>query len=72
VIDVTGCVPAVALKDAFEGKAEVQTPDLPMHPKEAILPARAHLLGPLVNWWLEVLEALGERKVLGIQKIKHV
>ena len=30
------CVPAVALKEAFEGKAEVLTPDLPMHPKEAI------------------------------------
>jgi hypothetical protein len=30
------CVPAVALKDAFEGKAEVLTPDLPMHPKETI------------------------------------
>ncbi len=30
------CVPAVALKAAFEGKAEVLTPDLPMHPKEAI------------------------------------
>lgn len=30
------CVPAVALKEAFGGKAEVLTPDLPMHPKEAI------------------------------------
>ena len=30
------CVPAVALQDAFEGRAEVQTPDLPMHPKEAV------------------------------------
>ena len=30
------CVPAVALKAAFEDKAEVLTPDLPMHPKEAI------------------------------------
>ena len=30
------CVPALALKAAFEGKAEVLTPDLPMHPKEAI------------------------------------
>ena len=30
------CVPAVALKEALEGKAEVLTPDLPMHPKEAI------------------------------------
>ena len=26
------CVPAVALKEALEGKAEVLTPDLPMHP----------------------------------------
>ena len=30
------CVPAVALKESLEGKAEVLTPDLPMHPKEAI------------------------------------
>ena len=30
------CVPAVALCDAFKGRAEVITPDLPMHPKEAI------------------------------------
>ena len=30
------CVPAVALKDAFEGSAIVMTPDLPMHPKEAV------------------------------------
>ena len=30
------CVPAVALREAFAGRAEVLTPDLPMHPKEAI------------------------------------
>ena len=30
------CVPALALHEAFQGKAEVLTPDLPMHPKEAI------------------------------------
>ena len=30
------CVPAVALREAFEGEAEVLTPDLPMHPKEAL------------------------------------
>ena len=30
------CVPAMALREALEGKAEVLTPDLPMHPKEAI------------------------------------
>ena len=30
------CVPAVALKEAFEGEANVITPDLPMHPKEAV------------------------------------
>ena len=30
------CVPAVALREAFEGKAEVLTPDLPMHPHEAM------------------------------------
>lgn len=30
------CVPAVALREAFAGRAEVITPDLPMHPKEAV------------------------------------
>jgi predicted esterase YcpF (UPF0227 family) len=30
------CVPALALRDSFEGRAEVLTPDLPIHPKEAI------------------------------------
>ena len=30
------CVPAVALKEAFEGEANVITPDLPIHPKEAV------------------------------------
>ena len=30
------CVPALALRKAFEGRAEVITPDLPMHPKEAL------------------------------------
>jgi len=30
------CVPALALRDSFEGRAEVITPDLPMHPKEAV------------------------------------
>ena len=30
------CVPALALREAFDGKAEVLTPDLPMHPKEAV------------------------------------
>ena len=30
------CVPALALREAFDGKAEVLTPDLPMHPQEAI------------------------------------
>jgi hypothetical protein len=30
------CVPAMALQEAFKGKAKVLTPDLPMHPKEAI------------------------------------
>ena len=31
------CVPAVALREAFKGEAEVITPDLPMHPKEAMM-----------------------------------
>ena len=30
------CVPATALRDAFNGRAEVTTPDLPIHPKNAI------------------------------------
>lgn len=30
------CVPAKALREAFQGRAEVITPDLPMHPKEAV------------------------------------
>ena len=30
------CVPATALREAFAGRVEVITPDLPMHPKEAV------------------------------------
>jgi hypothetical protein len=30
------CVPAKALKNAFEGRAVVLTPDLPLHPREAL------------------------------------
>ena len=30
------CVPAIALKQAFEDRAVVLTPDLPLHPKEAL------------------------------------
>ena len=30
------CVPAQALRESFEGRVEVLTPDLPMHPKDAI------------------------------------
>ena len=30
------CVPAVALREAFEGRAEVLTPDLPIHPQVAL------------------------------------
>ena len=30
------CVPAQALRECFEGRAEVITPDLPIHPKEAL------------------------------------
>lgn len=30
------CAPAQALKQYFEGKAQVLTPDLPVHPREAI------------------------------------
>lgn len=30
------CVPALALKEYFKGKATVLTPDLPLHPQEAI------------------------------------
>ena len=30
------CVPAMALRNAFEGKAQVLTPDLPIHPRMAL------------------------------------
>ena len=30
------CVPAQALRESFNGRAEVLTPDLPIHPKEAL------------------------------------
>ena len=30
------CVPAVALRESFKGCAEVLTPDIPMHPKDAM------------------------------------
>lgn len=30
------CVPAQALRESFKGRAEVLTPDLPTHPKEAL------------------------------------
>ena len=30
------CVPAIALREAFAGRADVLTPDLPMHPKDAL------------------------------------
>ena len=30
------CVPAVALREAFDGRFLVLTPDLPLHPKEAL------------------------------------
>ena len=31
------CIPAVALRNAFGERAEVLTPDLPMHPQDALL-----------------------------------
>ena len=31
------CPMAMALKEAFEGQAIVLTPDLPLHPKEALI-----------------------------------
>ncbi len=30
------CVPAIALSEAFAGRADVLTPDLPMHPQDAL------------------------------------
>lgn len=30
------CVPALALRDALDGEADVLTPDLPLHPTEAL------------------------------------
>lgn len=35
------CIPAQALRQAFEGRAEVLTPDLPQHPAEALHLVRA-------------------------------
>ena len=31
------CQPAVALREAFEGRAEVISPDLPTHPKKTLV-----------------------------------
>lgn len=31
------CIPAIALKDYFDGRATVLTPDLPLHPCEALV-----------------------------------
>lgn len=31
------CIPAIALHEAFEGRVRVITPDLPIHPKEALM-----------------------------------
>lgn len=31
------CIPAIALHEAFEGSVRVITPDLPIHPKEALM-----------------------------------
>lgn len=30
------CIPALALREAFEGRVEVLSPDLPIHPKDAL------------------------------------
>ena len=35
------CVPAQALREAFDGKATVLTPDLPLHPADAVRLIRA-------------------------------
>ena len=35
------CVPAQALREAFDGKAAVLTPDLPLHPADAVRLIRA-------------------------------
>ena len=44
------CVPALALCESFEGRAEVLTPDLPMHPKEAIRGSfYAQMIAPVVG-----------------------
>ena len=31
------CIPAIALHEAFKGRVRVITPDLPIHPKEALM-----------------------------------
>ena len=35
------CIPALALKEAFQGRAHVLTPDLPQHPMEALESVRS-------------------------------
>lgn len=30
------CIPAIALRESFAGRADVLTPDLPMHPQDAL------------------------------------
>ena len=35
------CVPALALRDAFAGRAKVLTPDLPQHPREVLEQVRS-------------------------------
>lgn len=35
------CVPAMTLRQAYEGRAEVLTPDLPLHPTEALALVRS-------------------------------
>lgn len=50
------CVPAVALKEAFEGRVEVITPDLPMHPKEAV--GYIYGLIDIRTWYVPLAEKL--------------
>ena len=45
------CIPAQALKQAFKGKAEVLTPDLPLHPREALHSLQVFVSVSIPMYW---------------------
>lgn len=48
------CPMAIALKEAFENHATVLTPDLPLHPKEALKQARSIIDRPAAGQQLRI------------------